>query len=327
MHQLELFSASRLPYRPYCANILPGALLMKELALAMSYRYIQLNNPSALHWIVIDIDQPVISDPISQQMKVILDGDVPTPNFLAVNPLNGRAHAYYALEKAVPKGDHASRKALRYAAAIESALIFSLKGDPAYTGLIAKNPIHPDWRLIDLRSAPYTLHELDAGLDLYGPCKAEQREEALSAGCIGRNVSVFDLLRFHAYQHVMMYRNDSNEATWHRYLSARAADYNSTQSPPLAPNELRHIVASVAKWTWLTYTGTLSDKDFSDLQAFRGARGGRISAKVRAEKFEKQGTTVAVQMSQLSSKGITDKKPWEALCISRATWYRRQQKK
>ena len=138
MQQLDLFSATRLPYRPFCANELPGKLLMKELALALAYRHIQLNPPNAVHWIVIDIDAPVISDPISKQMKAILDGDVPTPNFLAVNPLNGRAHAYYALERAVAKGDHASMKAMRFVAAIEAALIRALGGDPTYAGLIAK---------------------------------------------------------------------------------------------------------------------------------------------------------------------------------------------
>ncbi|MNQ56080.1 hypothetical protein D3C85_701930 [compost metagenome] len=174
----------------------------------------------------------------------------------------------------------------------------------------------------NLRSEPYTLHELEDGLELAGPCKAEQREEALSNGSIGRNVAVFDLLRFHAYQHAMMYREDSNFDTWCRYLSARADDYNSTQNPPLDHNELKHIVNSVAKWTWSTYSGTLSDEAFSDLQAYRGARGGRISAKVRAEAAEKQGVTLSDQMKAVRAKRPTQGKPWEALGISRKTWYR-----
>ncbi len=327
MRQLDLFTAARLPRRPSCIDFFPGKPDIKPLAQAMAYRHIQMNNPAAMHWLIVDIDHPVLRDPISPQMRAIWNGDVPMPNFLAINPVSGRAHAYYALAKPVPKGDFAKIKATRYAAAIEAALIFALNGDPAYTGHMAKNPIHRDWELRNLRSEPYTLHELEDGLDLAGPCKAEQREEALSAGSIGRNVTVFDLLRFHAYPLVSMYREDATYNTWRRYLSARADDYNSTQNPPLHVNELRHIVDSVAKWTWNTYTGTLSDSAFSDLQAFRGAKGGRISARVRAEQAEKQGTTVAVQMSQLSSKGITDSKPWEALGISRATWYRRQQKK
>ena len=330
MQQLNLFAANRLPYRPFCANTLPGKLLIKELVLALAYRHIQLNPPNAVHWIVVDIDEPVISDPISRQMAAILDGDVPTPNFLVVNPDNGRAHAYYALERPVAKGDHASMKAMRFVAAIESALIRALGGDPTYAGLIAKNPTHVDWRLIDLRSVPYTLHELEDGLDLSGPCKAEQREEAKNLGCAGRNVMVFDLLRFHAYQHVMMYREDSDYMTWKRYLTARADDFNHDQTPPLPFNELKHLVQSVAKWTWTRYTGRLSDEAFSDLQAYRGARGGRISAKVRAEAAEKQGVSLAKQMSELrklnpsEKKGITKNKPWEAEGISRATWYRRQ---
>lgn len=322
MHQLGLFSADRLPYRPFCANTLPGKLLIKELTLALAYRHIQLNPPNAVHWIVVDIDSPVISDPISQPMKVILDGDVPTPNFLAVNPENSHAHAYYALEKSVAKGDHASIKAMRFVAAIESALIRALGGDPTYAGLIAKNPVHIDWRLINLRSEPYTLYELEDGLDLSGPCKAAQREEAKNAGCAGRNVMVFDRLRFHAYQHVMMYREDSDFMTWKRYLTARAADFNSHQTPPLPVNELKHLVQSVAKWTWHRYTGRLSDKAFSDLQAYRGARGGRISAKVRAEAAMLQGETLSGQMKAVRAKRPSQGKPWEALGISRAQYYR-----
>jgi|SRR5450830_310084 len=323
MQQLDLFSASRLPYRPFCANDLPGKLLMKELALALAYRHIQLNPPNAVHWIVIDIDSPVITDPISKQMKAILDGDVPTPNFLAVNPLNGRAHAYYALERAVAKGDHASMRAMRFVAAIESALIFALGGDPTYAGLIAKNPTHVDWRLIDLRSVPYTLHELEDGLDLSGPDKSAQREEAKNAGCAGRNVMLFDRLRFHAYQHVRMYQEDSDYITWKRYLSARAADFNDDLALPA--NEAKHLVQSVAKWTWTRYTGTLSNAAFSELQAYRGAKGGRISAKVRAEKEGVQYVENLRKQAGMHGKGISAEKPWEAEGISRRTWYRRQQ--
>jgi len=282
MQQLDLFSASRLPYRPYSADEFPGKLEIRTLAAALTYRYIQLNPPNAMHWIVIDIDHPVISDPISPQMTAILDGTVPMPNFLSVNSVSGRAHAYYALSRPVAKGDHATIKAMKFVAAIESALIYALQGDPTYAGLIAKNPVHEHWRRLDLRSEPYTLHELEDGLDLSGPCKAALREEAKNAGTAGRNVMVFDRLRFHAYQHVMMYREDSDYMTWKRYLTGMAATFNDF-NPQLPPMELKHLVTSVAKWTWTRYSGKLSDKGFSDLQAFRGAKGGRISAKVRVE--------------------------------------------
>ena len=335
MQQLDLFSATRLPYRPFCANELPGKLLMKELALALAYRHIQLNPPNAVHWIVIDIDAPVISDPISKQMKAILDGDVPTPNFLAVNPLNGRAHAYYALERAVAKGDHASMKAMRFVAAIEAALIRALGGDPTYAGLIAKNPIHRDWDLRNLHPQPYTLHELEDGLDLSGPDKSAQREEAKNQGCAGRNVMLFDRLRFHAYQHAMMYREDSDYITWKRYLTARATDFNGELGLPV--NELKHLVQSVAKWTWTRYTGSLSDEAFSDLQAFRGAKGGRISARVRTEKAggaeqlaesmravracQKTDMSKPAAAAQMSSEGVSVAEIARRLKVSRPTVY------
>ncbi|KQQ55032.1 hypothetical protein ASF66_21710 [Pseudomonas sp. Leaf129] len=283
------------------------------MAVALAYRHIQVNPPNAIFWIVIDIDEPVISDPISRQMKAIFDGMVPLPNFLAVNPESGRAHAYYALSRAVAKGDHTSIKAMRYVAAIEAALIFALGGDPQYANMIAKNPVHPDWRRVDLRSEPYTLHELEDGLDLFVPDKSSQREELKNAGAAGRNVTVFDRLRFHAYQHVMMYKSDADYMTWKRYLSARADDYNDSV-PALPANEVRHIVTSVAKWTWTHYTGTLSNEAFSELQAFRGARGGRISARVQAEQADKEGTTVAAKMKAVRAcKKADDTKPAQAI--------------
>jgi len=179
--------------------------------------------------------------------------------------------------------------------------------------------VHQDWRLIDLRSVPYTLHELEDGLDLAGPDKSAQREEAKNQGCAGRNVMLFDRLRFHAYQHVMMYREDSDYSTWRRYLSARATDFNDELALPA--NEVKHLVTSVAKWTWTRYTGSLSDEAFSDLQAHRGARGGRISARVRAEAAEKQGVTLSDQMAAISRTRVAQK-PWESLGISKAQYYR-----
>lgn len=328
MQQLDLFGfvPERLPRRPYCSDNLEEGVIIRPLERALTYKHIQMNPPNAVFWIVIDIDAPVISDPISEQMKAILDGDVPLPNYLSVNPDNGHAHAYIALARPVAKGDHASIKALWYAAAIEAALIKAFGADPCYAGVIAKNPIHQAWRRIDLRREPYTLHELEDYLDLQGPDKSAQRAEALAENSsIARNCQLFDRLRFHAYQHVRMYKSDSSYDVWKRYLGAKADQYNDFK-PALPANEVKHLVTSVAKWTWTKYSGKLSDKQWSALQAHRGAKGGRISAKVRADKAEQAGSSLSEQMAKLSSKGISESEPWVADGISRRTWYRRQKK-
>lgn len=326
MQQLNLFGfvPERLPRRPYCTNNLEHGVSIKPLARALTYKHLQMNPPHALCWIVVDIDAPVISDPISEQMKAIFDGKVPLPNYLAVNPANGHAHAYYALSRPVAKGDHASIKAMWYAASIEAALIKAFGADPCYAGLIAKNPVHQAWRRIDLRQEPYTLHELDDYLDLQGPDKSQQRAEAFAEeSSIRRNCQLFDRLRFHAYQHVKMYKADSSYDVWKRYLAAKADQYNDFM-PALPQNEVKHLVQSVAKWTWTKYTGLLSDAQWSALQAHRGAKGGRISAKKRAEAEGDAYVENLRKQAGMHGKGISQSKPWESEGISRATWYRRE---
>lgn len=322
MQQLDLFGAERLPKKPWCTDDKSSGLDVYPLAKALAKRYLQFNPPHALYWIVLDVDAPIAlgdSEKPSEQMLAILDGQIPTPNFIVVNRENGHAHAFYALETAVAKGEHASQKALRYAAAIEAALIRGLGADACYTGLVAKNPCHEHWRLVNFRHEPYTLAELHDGLDLKGPSKSRMRREAIGQG-LGRNCELFDRLRYHAYKMVAMYREDATEAQWIRYIQGKAEDYNDFQIP-LDAKEVRHVAKSVARWTWVHYSGQMSDAAFSKRQAVRGARGGRISARSRESAAGGQ-EAFREQMAQLSSKGISENRPWEAEGISRAQWYR-----
>lgn len=322
MQQLDLFGAQRLPKKPWCTDDKEAGLQVKPLTRALAKRYLQFNPPHAVFWIVLDIDAPIVlgdTEKPSKQMLAILDGQIPPPNFLVANPENGHAHGVYALETAVAKGEHASQKALRYLAAIEAALIRAMGSDACYSGLVAKNPCHESWRLVEFRREPYTLGELHESLDLKGPSKSRLRKEAIGQG-LGRNCDLFDRLRLHAYKMVEMYREDATEAQWLRYIRGKAEDYNDFVKP-LDAKEVLHIAKSVARWTWVHYTGQMSDKDFSKRQAIRGARGGRISARAR-ESAAGGREAFCEQMAQLSSKGISESKPWEAEGISRAQWYR-----
>jgi hypothetical protein len=321
--QLPLFEEDRLPRRPYCTDDKADGLVIRGLPRALKMRYLQYNPPHAIYWIVLDIDQPLIAEKPSKTMMRILDGEIPLPNFLVVNPENGYAHAYYGLETPVAKGDHASQKALRYAAAIEAALITALGADALYTNLIAKNPLNKHWNVVDLRAEPYTLSELHDGLELEGPTKQTMRkalvEKAHQEG-IGRNVALFDHIRFYAYQWVDEYRQAASFLTWAMHLLDKVEGYNGFRVP-LRANEVKHIAKSVARWTWDHYNGRMSDSDFSALQARRGARGGRISARKRAADA---GDQFSARMAALSDKGVSKTKPWEDLGISRAQWYRDQ---
>lgn len=318
VRQLDLFGAERLPNRPYCSDDLAFGVKVRPLETALRMKYLQPNPPHTQFWLVADIDAPLTP----RDILALIDQEKPTPNFLIINPENQHAHAFYLLETPVAKGEHASAKALRYCAAIEAALIRALGADACYTGLIAKNPLHDAWRLVTLREPAYTLGELHDALDLRGPAKSVLRKAAVNQG-LGRNTGLFDSLRLHAYQWVSEYKAGATYEQWRRYLAGKAEGYNADNIPPLDASEVAHVVKSVAKWTWYVYTGRMPDKQFSQLQAKRGARGGRISAKARAEAAG-GADLFAQQMGAISSKGISEAKPWEAEGISRKTWYRDQ---
>lgn len=322
MQQLDLFGAQRLPKKPWCTDDKEAGLQVKPLARALAKRYLQFNPPHAVFWIVLDVDAPIAladTEKPSEQMLAILDGQIPLPNFMVVNRENGHAHAFYALETAVAKGEHASQKALRYVAAIEAALIRTIGADACYSGLVAKNPHHDHWRLVEFRHEPYTLSELHDGLDLKGPSKSRLRKEAIGQG-LGRNCDLFDRLRHHAYKMVEMYREDANEALWQRYIQGKAKDYNDFPQP-LDAKEVQHVAKSVARWVWRHYTGQMSNAAFSKRQAVRGARGGRISARARESAAGGQDA-FCEQMKAVRANRESHGEPWIELGISRRQWFR-----
>jgi hypothetical protein len=75
------------------------------------------------------------------------DAYLPPPNVIALNPENGHGHS--AILLATPVARHsASRLApLRFFADVERGFARRLRADRRYTGLIAKNPLHADWRV------------------------------------------------------------------------------------------------------------------------------------------------------------------------------------
>ncbi|MEO4016911.1 replication initiation protein [Pseudomonas rossensis] len=300
--------------------------MIRPLRTAIKKRYIQFNPPHALYWIVLDIDMPIMG---SLTMSKILEGEIPQPNFLVENRENGHAHAFFGLKTPVAKGDHASKSALNYVAAIEAALIRAFGADALYTNLISKNPLNPHWNLIDLRSELYTLGELHKKLDLRGPSKNIMRrialEEAKAQG-IARNCQMFNRIRSYAYQTVREYRQSASFNEWQRLLVSKAEVYNDFPDPLLS-KELSHIVKSVARWTWSKYTAK-SAAEFSRLQAERGAKGGIASAQKRSADAG-SGDAFNEKMRQLgkrNGKGISAAQPWLEEGISRSQWYRDKKK-
>jgi len=63
---------------------------------------------------------------------------------------------------------------------------------------------------------------------------------------------------------------------------------------PLPGNEVEHTAKSIAKWTYRNFSQT----GFSQIQAARGAKGGKVSGKVRAAKNEDKRAKARLMRSQ-----------------------------
>ena len=203
---------------------------------------------------------------------------MPAPHWIAINPENGNYHLGYLLAAPVARTNAARLKPLRYLAAIEHVLAKKLGADMGYVGLITKNPVHSDWWTVWHNHAPYSLDYLaefcpDADLAAYN------RRSRKEVGGLGRNVTVFDNVREWAYSAVRAYWRPNGYETWADAVLAACASANAfglEQGGPLPVSEIKATAKSIARWIWQRFTPA----GFSQVQAHRGAKGGRIGGKV-----------------------------------------------
>lgn len=272
------FFKNRLPSRPYCCDDLDTGLRIRPARQAQSKRYIQPNPPWSRSWLVFDIDRPGAA-------MEWYDVDLPSPTWICVNPDNMHAHLAWGLHKPVMLGYHDRQAPMRYMAAVEAAMRSKLEADPGYSGLVAKNPLHQDWRILWGRRL-YDLPELHDYLDL--PKYVPKRQPEEEAG-MGRNVSTFDYLRFSAYSQVRQWKKSgAGYVNWLNWLYQTALDHTQTyHSPPLDHREVYHIAKSVVHWTWTRFDVEASDRRWSARQAARG----RKSGEARRRATEQQRAT------------------------------------
>jgi hypothetical protein len=291
--QLRVAFPELLPRKPFCADRLADGLLIRERASALKRRHIQLNDPSTVRWVVHDLD-------FRGAALAHEEGNLPPPNFLAINRNNGHAHAAVLLEVPVARHAAARTKPLEYLAAVERGLARRLGADCAYAGLIAKNPLHDWWDVHWLRNEPYSLSELEGWL-----FKSDMRPYQAPAAMAGlsRNCALFDSLRQLAYSEVRnAKRTGKSIAAFQAHLERRALELNRAFPTALPFSEIRAIAKSVAKWVW----GKFSAEAFRQWQSRRGQRGNAVRW--------------AGHISAATSK------PWALEGISRATYYRRKAK-
>lgn len=266
--QLDFFR-DQLPRKPYHTNDLETGLQIAQLKTAISSRYIQANGPTHKYWFVFDVDSPTAA-------MDWYDQGAPAPNFIAANPKNGHAHLFYSLEVPVRTAPNGSSAALRYAAAIESALRELLNADVGYSGLICKNPLNAFWRITTYENEHYTLDWLADYLDL------SNHPIRRSEFGLGRNCELFEALSKWARRAIRQ-----GWPSYEQFLSAchdRAIGYNAQHfsKNTLPTKEVWGVAKSVARWTHTKITAA----GFSEWQSKNGKRSGSARLKKSESKRE-----------------------------------------
>jgi hypothetical protein len=211
-------------------------------AVALTKKIIQLNGPRRRAYMTFDIDRPLGA-------LAWEDANLPIPNMIISNPENGHAHLVYEIADPVwfPRKDDDRPDAppVRYWKAIQKAMQTSLGGDSGYTGLLAKNPLHPSWRTSYGSTRPYRLGELAQHVDLTRT--HADKPKIRDAG--GRRATLFDTIRYWAYHHKGGFANLED----FRIAIEDELDLinNQFDKGPEKYSDIRSIAKSVSRWLWL----------------------------------------------------------------------------
>jgi hypothetical protein len=251
--------------KPACTDEL-GLLSHHKKSSAVSFNYIQHNNPNSVYWLVFDVDRP------SAHFDFI-DYHAPPPNMAVMNPDNGHCHLLYGLDLPVHKNFSSNTAPLKYAADIERALLFTLQSDPNYSNFLCQNPMSTHWIVYFYQHFLYTLEWLADYLDLK---RFKLPKKNVSNSGLGRNCCLFDTVRPWAYSKIRDNAlNMSLSAFQTAVIGFTDVLNNQLFTNPLPNQEVKSIGKSIATWTWRH----LSDKGFSDYQRRAALRGRAIATK------------------------------------------------
>ena len=324
--QHDLFGdidGNRLPNRPYCSDDLSSGLKIRSLLDAITRPYLQINPPHLRVWMIFDIDR-------AGGVLAYDDAGLPFPTWGAVNSENGHAHLVYGLSAPVLVDSPDMRQApMRYLCAIEAAYSELLQADMGFSGLITKNPANSKWGVFRHPShVPfYDLHELEELLPYGFNLRkfAPKRKRAEEVG-LGRNVTLFNVLRHWAYKAVREYRGaQRNYVLWSAEAYGKALEYNGDFNYPLHERECYHIAKSVSKWTWRKDADALAT--FTARQAHKGAKGGLANSsemqalKGKASALARWGDNEDKQGSAriMAARGMTQRAIAQELGVSDRT--------
>ena len=269
---------------PYCTND-KGFSHIRTKSHAIKHAYIQPNHPEIIKWLIFDIDDP-------QALFAYHDNNLPRPQIIIKNPENGHAHYAYRLTTPVGNWRKSSQKAIRYFASVQKALRLALGADKSYGGNLVKNPCHTSHEVYLTGAKPsYTLSDLAENLDL----ELYQAQEPANDEGYGRNYSVFQHVRPHGYA---LASAPYSELV--RQLQPIAEQYNQRFDVPLFPNELKHIVCSIARYC-VRKDFTASHKALSERQSHRSKMrwGDNTDKQKQAQIWAAEGVKIGVIAERL----------------------------
>ncbi|MEJ2630414.1 MAG: replication initiation protein [Acidihalobacter sp.] len=273
------------PRRPYCTNDPRYGQHIRPLHTAVKMSHMQPNPPGMVHWLVFDIDH---SDAVDAWQRAGLL----QPQLVMRNTENGHAHAAWRLSSPVCSTDIGRAKPMRYARAVQRAMLKALDADSGYSGGLLKTPGHKAWETIVAADiVPYSLSDLAQSLDLRATANRTASEDIDTAG-LGRNCTMFEIGRKWAYTAISGYWGPAGYDVWRQAVTARLSDINAQFPVPLLDSEVRATAKSIARWTWRNITpasraNLIARTHTSEQQAERGRRAqnqaaaGRASAKIR----------------------------------------------
>lgn len=261
-----LHFAANLPHKPYCGSLELVKLSIKPIKTAITYPYIQPNDPFNCRWVVFDVDLG------NESFHRFEDKNTAVPNLIVQNPANQNCHYLYLLKTPVWTKNTGRVIPQNYLNRIKTAMTAQLGADHRYSGLICKNPLNGEWRTTELYSGLYSLDDLAKHLDLSQSSLETAQNQAYrrleDAVINGRNDHLFTLLRYFAYERVTKYRelvaslgNDKAAGMWRNAIDKEAARINTEFPNGLPLSEIKSTAKSVAHWVWNHYqTGEQSQR-------------------------------------------------------------------
>lgn len=319
-----------LPSKPYCSDT-KCLSLVRPKATASKQPYIQANHPQVIKWLFVDIDSPLKANKrlISYFDENLLfrfhDRNLPEPQIIMRNPVNGHVQYAYKLKDPVSLFENSRQAPVKYLKALQYALTVQLGGDLSFGGSLAKNPLDTStWDIFITGAEPYSLSDLHSWLDLDDPTNqppkrprnAQNDDHVSPFAGLGRNCDTFDYLRFIAYP----IAHKMSQTALFNHLMKIGLEFNSRFKQPMLLSEVRAICRSIAKFCKTSPKYKAYTLKFSKKQAEKGRKGGLMSDSshgglARSASYESKRE----QAKQLREHGLSIRKIAEQLDVSKTT--------